>query len=170
MKPIIFLDIDGVLNSTRWLLHINRSSEPYPRVHIDPVAVAVLDEIAREAGDAEVVISSSWRKLHPFEYMCDALQRNGLEAKIVGVTPDFFALRHERDNKPYVRGDEIQAWLDQNFANNRQFVIFDDDSDMGHLLPRLIRTSGDDGLFWAHIAPALRLLGVKKSHHLPETA
>jgi hypothetical protein len=58
-----------------------------------------------------------------------------------------------------VRGLEIQDWLD-NHPGVTDFVILDDSSDMAHLMPKLIQTDDATGLTQAHVAPALRLLGV----------
>ena len=38
------------------------------------------------------------------------------------------------------------------------FVILDDDSDMAHLMPRLVRTSFDAGLTWEHANAAIAML------------
>ena len=44
-----------------------------------------------------------------------------------------------------VRGDEIHEWLELHPEVTR-FVILDDDSDMKHLLPYLLRTHPCEGL------------------------
>jgi len=52
------------------------------------------------------------------------------------------------------RGEEIKAWIDEsNFSGN--FVIVDDEADMGDLIDHLVRTSyngamGSTGLTVAH--------------------
>jgi hypothetical protein len=55
------------------------------------------------------------------------------------------------------RGNEIQAWLDA-VPVVKTFAILDDDSDMGHLLPFLVRTSGQTGLQPEHVEQAIKLL------------
>ena len=63
MKKIIFLDIDGVLNSGRWFA--KTGGEPDADgygVSFDPAAVDCLGRIISETG-AEIVISSSWKWL-----------------------------------------------------------------------------------------------------------
>ena len=54
---VIFLDIDGVLNS-------HRTAAAYRQVlmrRLDPVAVAMLYRMVK-FGEAKIVISSTWRK------------------------------------------------------------------------------------------------------------
>ncbi len=155
---LIFLDIDGVLNSTRWLITASKDGTlAIPsREHIDPAAVGVLNQIVKHTR-AKVVISSTWRKIHTLEQMRAILKKYDFEGEVIDVTPDFFALRHQRSGKPYVRGDEIHSWLEQNECLGVPFVILDDDQDMGILRRHLIRTTGEDGLLWSHIDAVLKL-------------
>lgn len=44
------------------------------------------------------------------------------------------------------RGEEIQNWINSFDQVIEKFVILDDDSDMEHLLPYLIKTSYEFGL------------------------
>lgn len=61
MKKIIFLDIDGVLNTKDWHCRMTKDT---PRDEFgyafDPVAVANLAHIIDETG-ADIIISSSWK-------------------------------------------------------------------------------------------------------------
>lgn len=56
-KKIIFLDIDGVLNSRQWYMCENGK---IGKGNIDPENVRVLKELVEETG-AEIVLASSWR-------------------------------------------------------------------------------------------------------------
>lgn len=163
---VIFADIDGVLNSKRWLQALGNDAEAYPKANIDRSAVAVLNHVIRET-HAKVVISSTWRKnrydgyTDIVHYLQSTLNDFGFIGHVVDVTPDFFELRQERRYKPYNRGDEIKYWLDQYAANCStpddyitNFVILDDEDDMGALLPHLVQTTHDDGLLIVHL-PAL---------------
>lgn len=61
MRKIIFLDIDGVLNTERW--HCQTASNELQDEYgykFDPVAVTNLSKIIEETG-ADIVISSSWK-------------------------------------------------------------------------------------------------------------
>lgn len=156
MDKIIFLDIDGVLNSDMWLRSL--TPENWPASHIDPEAVAVLNQIICRT-EAKCVISSAWRKQYSLDYIKKALSDAGFTGEIVGQTPDFFALRHQRTSKAYTRGDEIQAWIDQQDNKPEAFLILDDCEDMAHLTGHLIKTDGVFGLLPEHVKDAVIMLG-----------
>jgi hypothetical protein len=140
MFRVIFLDIDGVLNSRAWWRR-RPSKEHRPHNELDPEAVARVQRLVDETG-ASIVISSTWRLLYKRLVLQSLLSAKGLRTRISGVTP---ALR----SGP--RGLEIQRWLDT--ANlmpeahrPQSIVILDDDSDMEHLAPWHVKTHIDRGL------------------------
>ena len=63
MSKIVFLDIDGVLNTGWWYTQMDRNTpkDKYGYA-FDPKSVANLKRILDETG-AEIVISSSWKSL-----------------------------------------------------------------------------------------------------------
>jgi hypothetical protein len=83
MKRLIFLDIDGVLNSAQFRAD-NTNGEGVVIVngtfdatsHIDPQRVARLNRLI-ETTNAEVVLSSSWRKLFGQERTQSSLKPKG---------------------------------------------------------------------------------------------
>ena len=81
--------------------------------------------------------------------MRNILRKNGFNGAIVGVTPT--------DSKHKIRGEEIQAWLDSN-KGIESFVILDDDSDMGVLLYRLVKTTNMFGLQKKHVELCINAL------------
>lgn len=92
-RPVLFLDIDGVLNSEAWRqrrkefpLGEDRAPDDY---HIDPRAVALLDGVVRKAG-ARVVLSSDWRR-EPWKpglkQTAAALRRQGASFRLDSATP-----------------------------------------------------------------------------------
>lgn len=127
---VIFLDIDGVLNSelfyqnkvnnykiaTQQNLNIDQIRV---FVNMDPDAIATLNDIVDATG-AEIVISSAWRNDLNIPYK---MRYAGLKKPIYGITP-----RHESRH----RGMEIQMWLDRYKNDNIdiKYVILDDDTDM----------------------------------------
>lgn len=165
MGSALFLDIDGVLNSSAWFEAQQEQVNAYvldpddENKGIDPDAVAHLNRIVQATG-AIIVISSTWRKLHSLPHIERLLHYRGFSHKgrIIGATPDLqggfmtpaFAkfiqenpeYRHRYSN---TRGNEIQAWLDA-VPGVQSLVILDDDDDMAHLSPLLVKTDNRIGL------------------------
>jgi len=155
---VVFLDFDGVLNSTDFMVanqekrqngsFLNRDED-----EIDPAAVARLNRIL-EATGAVVCISSTWRILHKIGELNGFLKRRGFTGKLVGMTPRLHGQAR--------RGHEIQEWIDwqgQGYARDpvESFVILDDDSDMEHLVDRLVQTDGSEGLQDRHVDRAIAM-------------
>ncbi|GAB3546380.1 HAD domain-containing protein [Spirosoma fluminis] len=130
---VIFLDIDGVLNSELFYLSSIQEKKKqlrkkaksediewreYHLEQIDPKSVGLLNSII-EKTDAKVVLSSSWRKSNSKEYMQSLLEEQGFKGELIDRTPI-------GDGQ---RGKEIDAWLAVNPRIER-YVILDDDSDM----------------------------------------
>jgi hypothetical protein len=101
-----------------------------------------LERIVQATG-CKIVISSSWRsmgKMYVIRMFNRGLGYTGEAVRaIIGMTPS-------RVKNSDLRGDEIQAWFDANPGKTDKFVILDDDVDMGHLMPHLIRTDPATGL------------------------
>jgi len=133
---VIFLDIDGVLNSTDYMnaCHINfRSavevgiaSYPIPEGFVrdkfghifDPRCTLYLEALINTTG-AKIVISSTWR-FSGIEVMRELWKSRMLPGEIIGITP---VTKHDR-------GQEIKTWLDDHGKDVTHYVIIDDDSDM----------------------------------------
>ena len=139
---VIFLDIDGVLNSHRTAAAYR---EPLMR-KLDPVSVKLLHRIVSKA-DAKLVISSTWR-LDPdwLTLVWGCLREAGWpcdygDCPIIGRTAKYLGIRK-------VRGDEIDMWLKEN-PEYDDYLIFDDDSDMlPHQKDRFIHCDGKIGISW----------------------
>lgn len=152
MSRIIFLDIDGVLNNAEWVRTLYEENRKKGQLsyferhenEIDPTRVKMISDFAIEM-NASIVISSSWRKLHPLYEINDMLIENGLYEGVqpIGITPSL--------NSGY-RGEEVQYWLEQN-PHVTSYVIFDDDGDFYPHQP-LVKTSWEEGLLPIHIEQA----------------
>lgn len=140
INNIIFLDIDGVLNSDKYFSSIEDKEDTYT----DPVAKLLLDidmtkiklllKVVR-ISQAKIVISSTWRRMKLYPSIKEALINIGLP--IVGETPFL-------DGQ---RGEEIRAYLADNQVDN--FCIIDDEvfKDYQELEDNLIKTNFyQDGL------------------------
>ena len=159
MRKIIFLDIDGVLNS---MDYFKQTKDCKGYTEINPEKVKLLKEIVDRTG-AEIVLSSTWRDLgkrkdepeHPmYTYLTNTLREYGLEIM---------------EHTPYIMQDrpkEIKAWLDAQSDKDIRFVSLDDDFtehkyDEVGIGDRLVRTSfyeKDGGLRHEHVEKAIEIL------------
>lgn len=137
---LLFLDIDGVLNSHDWYVrrggYVGRER---PMQELDPEACARLQGLCSATG-AQIVVSSTWRLIYKLPALRSLLGARGISVPVLGVTPS--APREER-------GLEIQRWLDTTAAKHgdvESIVILDDDSDIAHLTPWFVKTHFDRGL------------------------
>jgi hypothetical protein len=121
---VIFLDIDGVLNSQKFY----EETEDFMWDMFCPRAVKNLNEILEKTG-AKIVVSSSWRLGRSIDGLKVLFTQNGVnESKIIGVTPK---LHFHQKNYSVPRGCEIKHWLENNFVRIiDNYVIIDDDADM----------------------------------------
>jgi HAD domain in Swiss Army Knife RNA repair proteins len=137
-RRVIFLDIDGVLAPIRrW----DRYGD------LDPACIRVLNEIVA-GGEADVVVSSTWRHGKTIAELQDMLQTGGFAGCVVDKTPA---------NIPGAsRGDEIAAWLAAHTVDG--CVIIDDHADMGELRTHLVQTHPAHGLQPADAPRAIEML------------
>lgn len=140
---VLFMDIDGVLNSDLYLLGLQSDQLRNPENHIDPSLVERMNRLLQETG-AKVVISSAWREEFHIRVLRSILVGRGFTGDIVGSTP---SRRVVGRPGPGPRGEEIQAWLDENGSSVDSFAIVDDSMDMGReLYPRTVYTDPMLGL------------------------
>jgi hypothetical protein len=139
-NKILFLDIDGVLNSAA-VLERQRRGDAIDRDMVERVNRII------DATGCKVVISSTWRLLHPLGELKALLRLHGMRDVVIDKTPDL-------DRTHNNRGDEIQAWLKQN-PSVEKFVILDDDSDMSDVIGHLVQTSFKTGLQDQHVDRAI---------------
>ena len=135
IDKVLFLDIDGVLNSFRSAHAFGEFPHGFDDSNyakFDHVAVALIRRLCKDSG-AKIVLSSSWRVIHRFEEV--GLK---LDLPIIDRTPSL-------NNRGRIRGDEIKYWLDFNKCSC--YAIVDDDGDMlEEQLPYFVRTSIENGL------------------------
>lgn len=153
-EKILFLDVDGVLNSVE-------SCKFYGTFErLDPRGVVALQRIIDTTG-AKLVISSTWRLFRGLDGMREVLQHAGLRAEVVGITPDLVERRNVRGGmdsgwfaaRP--RREEIAAWLAQH-PEVTAWCALDDDPDAGPL--NLVHTDDRVGLTEANADAAIALL------------
>jgi hypothetical protein len=150
VRKVIFLDIDGVLCTTK--AHLAYSTQLLMR-HYDPVSTRLLARLCRETG-AELVLSSTWRISFDLCHMNALLMNAGFD--------DVPWHQAWRTPKMYdeSRGHEIEAWLDNHGkVTPPRYCILDDDSDMlAHQLPFFVQTDTHEGFGYKEYEKAGKIL------------
>ena len=164
IRKIMFLDIDGVLNTKWWYTQMNRNTpkDKYGYA-FDPKAVANLKRIVEETG-ADIVISSSWKSFG-FSELEEMWTDRGLPGKLIGVTPnsvsDELLLEADIDSIElfHIRGEEIKEWLTKHGKNVSNYAIIDD---MDNMLPEqqshFVQTNPEVGITEENAAQAIMIL------------
>eukprot|EP00397_Hematodinium_sp_SG-2012_P046986 GEMP01053271.1.p1 GENE.GEMP01053271.1~~GEMP01053271.1.p1 ORF type:complete len:307 (+),score=106.61 GEMP01053271.1:123-1043(+) len=146
-QPVIFLDIDGVLNQQRSAHQIF--------LNLETVAY-----ILKEVPDATVVLSTFWRGFSG--YIEHVLSGQGLNGVICGAT--YEDPTHTREL--LARKDQIRKWLKEQGV--RPFVILDDrpvcDDKDADIWPRFIHTKSEVGLTMDNARAAVSLLKTSVNH------
>lgn len=156
MAKVLFLDIDGVLNSRKYIRQTGESWDD-PANQIDPEAVIRLNSITAQTGCC-LVISSTWR--YAFKGALDKCQEciasYNILAPVIGMTPEPNQIENSILYQAATRTDEIKAWLDAN-EKPEAFVILDDEW-MTDMLDHHVKTMFEDGLQDQHVREAIRIL------------
>jgi len=135
MWKVIFLDIDGVLNTKDWHCRMTKDT-PHDEFGFafDPIAVSNLAHIIDETG-AVIVISSSW-KFHGVTKLRKMWEIRNLPGTILDITPntvsDEMLLNANLDEMELgvCRGNEIKEWLSKHKGEVSNYVIIDDFDDL----------------------------------------
>ena len=154
---VIFLDIDGVLNSWKYD-HLYKTASDG---NIDETRLPLLKRLV-ESSDAKIVLSSSWRK---------HWSRDRSRCDSIGIALEETFSKHQLsifDKTPTLpsndRAEEIKLWLDQNKAFSN-FVIIDDIRFGWSGLEEHVVNTNDRigrGLEETHVLKALRILNGTK--------
>ena len=154
---VIFLDVDGVLNSDEYFDKIRNLDIQGIEREVDIEKIKLLKKAIDKTG-AKVVLSSSWRYTKYAQYLKELLSNYDI---YVDPTP---FIENER-------GLEIKKWLSDN-QDVEDFVILDDeifDSYDESLIKNLIKTSNGngrnfgEGLLPRDVDEIIKRLGRKKS-------
>lgn len=130
-RKIVFMDVDGVLNYTKWYVDDRNPGNLYGQEgDIDPYCVNRIVNICKQTG-AEIVLSSDWRIS---KSSIPRLERAGFpEGLICDQTPELIweCLNYydsEVDSYDHSRGKEIDLWLKEH-DDIYDYVIIDDRED-----------------------------------------
>lgn len=165
---VIFLDIDGVLNYTKWYVDDRNPGNLYGQEgDIDPLCVERVKRICQETG-AKVVISSDWKL--SWGGTLARLGRMGLgEDLVIDKTPDYAILHlnphtyftEDQAEYEFSRGHEIDLWLEAH-PDCTNYVILDDRSDFSeNQWPHFVHIDPMYGLTDEHTDIAIMTL----NHH-----
>lgn len=120
---ILFLDFDGV-------------THPEP-CELDQIflKLPLIEDVLREFDDCKIVISSSWRVVHPRDEMRDYFAAD-IRPRVLGVTPQnprlggaessILGLRYERQLECEAWLRNRQVWLPQNRRASVPWIAIDD--------------------------------------------
>ena len=143
LQRYLFLDIDGVLNTTsysNYLIDHNEDEVDEDGAIFDPEAVDNLAFIIEKVPDVKIIISSTWR-LKGWEWMNNLWMKRELPGSIYSFTPvldvvcfiDKMKRRDTTSVYPYgTRALEINEWLRLYASRNPlsyKYVIMDDFND-----------------------------------------
>jgi len=155
---VIFLDIDGVLNS-QMLIEKNENEK------IDIAAVKLLKNLVDKSG-AVVVMSSGWKLWFDenmvtddaeAKYLYDILFQYGID--IYGKTPDFSTdeIRTKRTFAE-VKAMEIIAWLEKHCDVDKYVILDDLNLKNDQINANLVQTDGRVGITEEDIMRAMEIL------------
>jgi hypothetical protein len=129
-NKVLFLDIDGVLNSRIYYKYLFKPEDGGSR--FDPYCVILVKKLVEEFS-LKVVISSTWRD-GAMKRLVKELNEN-----------DFMVHLHEDWLTPVIRpasrGKEIELWLD-NHSEVKDYIILDDNENLlDHQRDKFVKTS-----------------------------
>lgn len=163
MTKVVFLDIDGVLNSNFW--NDNHQREISDGTLIDEEKVKLLASLVKRTS-AKIILHSGWRfwfdsELKPLrteaERLVELFAKEGLS--IDGLTPDLTTEEIRRTKKfSLVKADEILLWLKLHDDVTGWVVLDDLDLHNCQVEQHQVRTDQRIGLTLADIERAERIL------------
>lgn len=123
---VLFLDFDGVLNSTQTDFLSDFDFQQYPfadrayELNFDSYLINVLNKVMGFLPEVKIVISSSWRTHYTLEEIRVKMYLNGFKytTRVVDITP----------NTKISRGDDIKAYCQSKRIED--YCILDDSNDM----------------------------------------
>jgi hypothetical protein len=164
LEAVLFLDIDGVLNSHQSQIRAHRISltdikynelsdmDQRIKYQTCPICVSNFRVLLDKAPKLKVVISSTWRKGKNIEYFQELFRKLDLDPNcLIGKTPIL--------SREDIRGDEIQEWLEKN--PSKKIVILDDNDDMGDFVKNLVQTDEKLGLTIYDVQRVLKKLKIE---------
>ena len=163
MEKVIFLDIDGVLNSNFW--NESHQREINDGTLIDESKIKLLCKLIKDT-DAQIILHSGWKywfdsDLKPLrkeaENLRALLEKEGVT--IAGVTPDHATDEIRKSRKfSLVKAGEILEWLAQHKDVDKWVVLDDLDLHNADVEKHQVRTDQSIGLTIEDVEKAEKIL------------
>jgi hypothetical protein len=150
-QKILFLDIDGVLNSEvyyKTTSHLENNSSRF-----DPLSVEFIKKLVEEFS-LRIVISSTWRY-----GAADRLMHELKNSKLIKY------LYHEWFTPvihPAHRGTEIKLWIDLHPEVTDYIIIDDDENMLEEQMTRFVRTGLHEGMTEEHFNRVRAILSAEE--------
>jgi hypothetical protein len=150
---ILFLDIDGVLNSKLYYKYIYKPENGWSR--FDPYCVVLIKRLIEEFS-LRIVITSTWRN-----GIVDRLMKELEENELVyHLHQDW----HTPIIRPASRGQEIKLWLDDHPEATEYLIIDDNENLLEYQLDRFVKTDNYAGMAQEHYNQARNILLSEKEY------
>lgn len=145
---LLFLDIDGVLNSVKQRLEGRWDDGTRT---LDPEALKRLERIMVKT-ECAVVLTSVWRKRETLSTTQLNFRKKGFPLELIQRFIGSTSVLHE----DRCRGREIDLWL-KALGGDPKFAILDDGYDLDPYLHRLVQVNGQLGLQDSDVSKVLEL-------------
>jgi len=144
---IIFLDIDGVMNSDIYYRNVDRTIKDWAR--FDPKVVDIIKKLIDEFS-AKIVISSTWR-FGAVQLLKNELKKSELIKYLHKdwKTPQLY---------PPQKGNEIKSWLDLHTDISEYVILDDDESILEEQKSKFVKTDLMEGMQKEHYIRARNIL------------
>ena len=146
-NSVLFLDIDGVLNSKIYYKYLYKPEDGGSR--FDPYCVILVKKLIKEFS-LKIVISSTWR--------------DGAKNRLVKELSENSLMEYLHEDwltpivRPANRGKEIELWL-ENHSEVEDYIILDDNANlMDHQMDKFVKTSMHLGMVQERYSQARNLL------------
>jgi len=118
-KPTLFLDIDGVMVTTRQ--HFEHMHPEYHASYFDKKCVKVLNEILKKRRGSVIVLSSDWKLSYELPRMEKIFTEFGITTMVTDITPDLWGVQftslkqldecRATEILQYVKEHELTNWV-----------------------------------------------------------
>ena len=145
---VLFLDIDGVLNTHKTrLLHGNVFINSVGvKDKLDPYGSLFIKRLTQHG--IQIVLSSAWRGGKRFAEE----KERAFSFPIIDRTP----------SHPFpgsIRGDEIKVWLDKHPEVTHYYIVDDDPDMLQEQLPNFVQTKHQEGITFEAMGKICKILG-----------